>query len=507
MKINIGKIIKEIKNKHILVIGDFMIDEFLIGKVERINPEAPVPILNVKKEKFALGGAGNVMRNLLSLNANVFTTTVIGDDEDLEIMVNLISKNNISVEGIFKEKNRRTSRKTRLISEHQHLMRYDRESTHDITPESENKIYEYTKSIIDKVDIVILEDYGKGVLTKNLLKNIISLCNNKNKYVLIDPNKAHWHAYSNATLITPNKKEASIALDYKLNDEKSLKKGGYELMEKYNLPYLLITRSEEGMSLFIRDGENFAGGKIEKIDIPTKARDVYDVSGAGDTVIASIGVALSSGLSMEEAAHFSNISAGIVVSKSGTATTSIKEIIDYMENDTSSIDEAILNNNRKDFIPLKDKKVKSFQEIELISKTLKNNGKNIVFTNGCFDIIHSGHVIYLEKASTYGDVLIVGVNDDNSVKKLKGQNRPINTIEDRIKVLSAFSFIDYIVVFKEETPYNLIKIITPNFLIKGGDYKIDEIVGSSIVKQNGGQIIVLPFVEGKSSSSIINKIK
>lgn len=508
MKINVGKIIKEINSKYILVIGDFIIDEFLIGKVERINPEAPVPILNVKNEKFLLGGAGNVMRNLLSLNANVFVSTVIGDDDDIEIMKDLILKNAVSTEGIFEEKNRKTSRKTRLISEHQHLIRYDRESKHNITDESEEKIYKYTESIIDKIDAVILEDYGKGVLTESLLTKIINLSNKNGKFLLIDPNKSNWTPYTGATIITPNKKEASNALGYAFDNEKMLEDGGFELMKKYKLENLLITRSDEGMSLFKTvKGSN----KKEKIDIPTKALDVFDVSGAGDTVIASLAVALSCGLDVEEASHFSNISAGIVVSKSGTATVSFDEIINFMENDPASMDKAVLNNNNNKngvyYLPLKFKKNKSFSEIKDIAQKLKDRKKTVCFTNGCFDIIHAGHINYLETASGYCDVLVVGLNSDDSVKRLKGNDRPINNIEDRIEVLSALSFIDYIVVFNEDTPYELIKIIIPDVLIKGGDYKIEEIVGYDIVKNNNGKVITLPFIKGKSSTNIINKLK
>ncbi len=484
MKINIQKLLEESNKKNILVIGDFMIDEYLIGKVERINPEAPVPILNVKKETFSIGGAGNVVRNVLSLNANVYVSTILGDDSDVEIMKSLIKSYKIPTNGIFSETNRRTTRKTRLLANFQHLIRYDRETKHDITKESEQKITNYITSIIDKIDIVILEDYGKGVLTENLLKKTIKLCNEKNKPVLIDPNKSNWLPYSNATIITPNKKEASESVGYPLDTEESIARAGFELMNRYNLPFLLITRSEEGMSLFIRD-EN------KKINIPTRPLEIHDGAGAGDTVIASLGVALSCGLSFEEASLISNIAGGIVVSKSGIATASMTEIINELE--------------KEDNIYLKDKKLKTLEQIKIISQDLKNDNKKIVFTNGCFDIIHSGHIKYLELAANLGDVLIVAINSDNSVKRIKGNNRPINTVDDRVEVLSALAFIDYIIIFDEDTPYKLIEKIKPDILVKGGDYKPENIVGADIVKQYNGEVIALPFLKGKSSTKIIEK--
>jgi D-beta-D-heptose 7-phosphate kinase / D-beta-D-heptose 1-phosphate adenosyltransferase len=487
MELIIEKILNNINRskKNVLVIGDFMIDEYLTGTVERVNPEAPVLILNVKNERYGLGGAGNVVRNLLSLGIHAYASTVIGDDDDVNIIKRLINENHIPLQGIFEEKNRRTTRKTRLIAKHQHLIRYDRESTHQISYKNELRVINYIKEIIDKIDAVILEDYGKGVLTDKVIESTIRICRNHNKFCLIDPNRKNWESYSNATIITPNKKEASDALGYKLTNEKSIEEGGFELIEKFNLPYLLITRSEEGMSLFIKEEKR-------QINIGTKTPEVFDSAGAGDTVIAGFTFGLINGLSFIESAHFSNVSAGIVVSKSGVATVSFDEVIKSLQSENKFY--------------LKNRKHKSLEEIIHICDELRRNKQKIVFTNGCFDILHSGHIKYLEKARSLGDILIIGINSDASVKKLKGANRPINTLEDRIEVLSALNFVDYIVEFEEDTPYNLIAKLQPDILIKGGDYKANNVVGKEIVEKYGGKVIILPYIEGKSTSNLIEKL-
>lgn len=487
MKLIIEQILNNMKqnDKKVLVIGDFMIDEYLIGTVERVNPEAPVLILNVKEETYGLGGAGNVVRNLLSLGVNVYASTVIGDDVDVTIMKDLINKNKLSLDGIFEEKNRKTTRKTRLLAKHQHLIRYDRESVHKINSRNEARIVNYVKELIDDIDAVILEDYGKGVLTDNVIENTIEICRKHNKICLIDPNRNNWDSYSYATIITPNKKEASDALGYSLTDEASIERGGFELMERYNLPYVLITRSDEGMSLFIK--------KVgKKIDINTKTPEVFDSAGAGDTVIASLTFGLINGLSFEDSAAFSNISAGIVVSKSGVATVSLDEVIKSLYYESK--------------LYLKERKNKDLAGISRICEELRKNKQKIVFTNGCFDILHSGHIRYLEKAVELGNILIIGVNSDASVKRLKGNSRPINTLEDRIEILSSLDFVDYVVAFEEDTPYTLIEHIKPDIIVKGGDYKANEVVGKDIVERYGGKVIILPYIEGKSTTSIITEL-
>lgn len=465
------------KNPNILVIGDLMIDHYLWGSCDRISPEAPVPILKVTNETNVLGGAGNVVNNLKALGANVGVLSVIGDDEianELKSMLESIDVNNFLVI----QKNRETSKKSRLIASNQQIIRYDKETTVNIDKSSEDKILELLEKHIKSYDLVLLSDYGKGVLTNSLTKNIISLVNSKNKKVLVDPKGKDYLKYKNSYLLTPNKKEASLATNIEICDDKTLQKAILKLKNDYNLEVSLITLSEEGIAIFDKEL------RIK----PTVAREVYDVTGAGDTVLASIGFAISCGLDINKAVSFSNLASGVVVGKLGSATATLDEIIEY---------EKSLNQNSS------SSQIKTKDEMINLSKKLKQKNKKIVFTNGCFDILHVGHIKYLEVAKSFGDVLILGLNTDNSVKRLKGDSRPINCQEDRAYTLAALKSVDYVVLFDEDTPYELIKALNPDILVKGGDYKGKEVVGQDLVKE----LKLVDFVEGKSTTSTIQRIK
>ncbi len=477
-EMNIDKMINNIEKVKILVIGDFMIDEYLIGKMERINPEAPVPILNVESKRYALGGAGNVANNLVALGARAIVSTVIGDDSDVDIMKKLLKKCNISTEGIFIEQGRITTKKTRLISKHQQIIRYDTETITPITKQNQDKIFQFVKNNVDNVNAIIIEDYFKGVFTKELLQEIIKLSKEKEKILLIDPAKRDWGDYEKADIITPNMQELEFTMQRKIETEEDITKAGNEVIDKYKLQHLLLTRGEKGMTLLGKKQNS-------KINIPTKTLEVYDESGAGDTVIATFTAAISCGMEYEDAALISNIAAGIVVGKFGVSTVTLNELIKCTQ-----------TNNSK-YISNKD--------LEIKSRQIKDNGNSIVFTNGCFDIIHAGHVELLKKAAKLGDVLIVAINSDESVKKLKGSKRPIYCIEDRINIMSAIEYVDYVTVFEEDTPYEIIKKIKPQTIVKGGDYKASEVVGCDIVGIEN--IHIVPLVEGKSSTKTIEKMK
>jgi len=460
--------------QNILVIGDFMIDHYLWGKSDRISPEAPVPVVEITKEEDRLGGAGNVVNNLISLGADVIVSTVLGDEN--ERMFKLLNEKNIDTSGIFVDENRKTIIKSRVISSHQQVIRYDKETKQDIPKEYESKIIEFIKSQIDDIDIILLSDYAKGVLTQTLTQTIIDLANQKNKKLIIDP-KNNFYKYQNAYMIKPNKKELSVATGIKINSQEDLLKAGWALKEELNLEYLLVTLSEDGMALF---GEEF-------IQIPTLAREVYDVTGAGDTVLASLGYFLAKNDNLSDAMHFANAAAAVVVGKVGSAVVTIDEILHYEKNIDNSVEHKII----------------SFDEIEEINKSLNKENKKIVFTNGCFDILHLGHVKYLQKARSLGDILIVGVNSNDSVSRLKGPTRPVNDEFDRAYLLASLEVVDYVVIFKEDTPYELIKKIKPDILVKGADYKDKEVVGSNIAKE----VKLIDFVEGKSTTSIIERMK
>ena len=462
----------------ILVVGDLMIDKYLWGECNRVSPEAPVQVINVTKETKVLGGAGNVAHNLVTLGSNVEVLSVIGGCKISDELKALFKEINLSTDYLIEQKNRITSKKTRIISSQQQVIRYDIESDNDIDIVSEKKLIGLFKSILNDFDLVILSDYGKGVLTTDVTKDIIKISNSNNIKVLVDPKGSDYSKYTSAYLLTPNRKEACEATGINISDKDSLEKALVRLKNSYDLNTSLITLSEDGIAFF-DDGVCIH---------PTTAREVYDVTGAGDTVLASLGFALSSGYSNDEAIEFANLAAGIVVGKIGSATTTLDEISEYK----SSLHKST-----------SDSHIKTLDEILIISQRLKNNGKKIVFTNGCFDIIHAGHICYLETTKSYGDVLIVGLNSDQSVRALKGESRPVNSQEDRALILASLEVVDYVVIFDETTPYELIKAIKPHLLVKGGDYKDKAIVGEDLVEE----FKLVKFIEGKSTTKTIEKIK
>ena len=470
--------IKLDKKPNILVIGDLMIDHYLWGSCDRISPEAPVQVVNVKKESSVLGGAGNVINNLFALGAKVDVISVMGDDAVANELKSLLEKIEVSSSNLIVEENRKTSKKSRLIASQQQVLRYDMESIDDISEQSSNKILKNLKSNIKKYDSIILSDYGKGVLTTNLTKEIIKIANENNVKVLVDPKGKDYSKYKGSYTLTPNKKEAMEATNIDIKDEKSLVKALEDLKQKCDLEVSLITLSENGIAIL----------KDELIIKPTVAREVYDVTGAGDTVIASIAFALGNDLNIEEAINFANLAAGVVVGKIGSATASLDEIYEY----ESSLHKSSSTSH-----------IKTFQEIEKLAYKFHELGKKVVFTNGCFDILHAGHVKYLEVAKSYGDVLIVGVNADSSVRKLKGPTRPINNQDDRAYILASLESVDYVVIFEEETPYELIKLVKPHTLVKGGDYEGKDVVGQDIANE----LKLVQFVDGKSTTNTIKRIQ
>jgi len=471
---------KELKSHtpHILVVGDLMIDHYLWGKCERISPEAPVQVVTVEKETFVPGGAGNVINNLKALGADVDVISVVGDDDvGTNELRSLLQDIGVSDEHLITQQGRTTSKKSRIIASQQQVVRYDKESTDDIDDKTQQTLLAYFTALLPTYDAVLLSDYGKGVLTTELTKALIAEANRTGKKVLVDPKGRDYTKYNGAYLLTPNKKEAAEASGIDIDTPEALHKAITYLKTQCNLSIALITLSEEGIAVY---------DKTLRIH-PTVAREVYDVTGAGDTVLASLGFALSCGYDIDNAVKFANLAAGVVVGKIGSATATLNEIIEY---------ESSLNKSTS------DSHIKTFEEISLLSEELKKRGKKIVFTNGCFDILHVGHVKYLEEAKSYGDVLIVGLNSDASVKRLKGSSRPVNPQEDRAYILAALEAVDYVVIFEDDTPYDLIKAVQPHILVKGGDYEGKTVVGQDIADE----LRLVQFVDGKSTTHIIEKI-
>ncbi len=455
------------KKPNILVIGDLMVDHYLYGTVDRISPEAPVQVVDVKREEVLMGGAGNVINNLLSLGAKVGVCSVIGDDEGGEFLHERLGQKGVVKEGLVTQKGRKTSHKSRLIASHQQIVRIDKEDKEDISKESSDTILLRAKIVMPFYDGVVLSDYGKGVLTKELTKNLINLAKSQGKIVLVDPKGSDYSKYRGATLLTPNKKEAIEATGIDIKDDDSLKEALKKLKDEIELDYSVITLSEEGIAILDNEYKK----------LPTVAKDVFDVTGAGDTVISAITISLVEGKSLKEAVEFANKAAAVAVSHVGCYAVK-KEDIESLE---------------------KDKKI---LELDELLKILPKD-KKIVFTNGCFDILHAGHVKYLKEAKSFGDILIVGLNSDESVKRLKGESRPINSSDDRATVLSALEAVDFVVEFTDDTPYELIKAIKPDILVKGGDYEGKEVVGSDIAKETR----LVQFVDGKSTTNIIKRCK
>lgn len=466
-----------LKKPNILVVGDLMIDHYLWGSSERISPEAPVLVVDIKKESSTLGGAGNVINNLIALGADVMACSAIGDDDNANELLNLLKKVGVDTKNIIQIEHRKTSKKSRIVSSSQQVLRFDKESKNEIALDDAKLLLARLASSIDSCDIVILSDYGKGVLTPFLTREIIALAKQNNKKVLVDPKGSDYSKYKGAYLLTPNKKEAIEATKIDIKDKESLQKALLELKTKCDLEISMITLSEDGIAIY----------DTKLMLFPTQVKEVFDVTGAGDTVIASIAFALINGANIDEAARFANLAAGVVVGKIGSATATIQEIEEY---------ESQLHKS------LSSSHIKTFSQIEQIVKRYKSQSKRVVFTNGCFDILHVGHVKYLQEAKSYGDVLIVGLNSDDSIRRLKGETRPINTLDDRAYILASLEAVDYVVPFDSDTPYELIKLIKPDILVKGGDYRSKNVVGSEF----SGELRLVDFVDGKSTTNIIDKI-
>ena len=463
---------------NILVVGDLMIDHYLWGKADRISPEAPVQVVDVANETTVLGGAGNVVNNLIALGATVSVASAIGDDANGRELTLMLKSIGVKTEGLVTQPGRKTSKKSRIVASNQQILRYDKESKDAITGASEQKILAAIEKDLFLYDIIILSDYGKGVITSDLAQGIIALAREGGKKVLVDPKGRDYGKYRGAHLLTPNKKEAIEATGIEITDDESLQSALLWLKNECSLDRSMITLSEDGIAIYDEKLKRF----------PTVAQEVYDVTGAGDTVIASIAFALSSGFSIDDAARFANLAAGVVVAKIGSATVTLDEIEEY---------EAMLHQSSS------DAHIKSFEEIERIVNRCRASGKRIVFTNGCFDILHVGHVKYLQVAKSFGDVLIVGLNSDASVRELKGPTRPVNSEDDRAYILAALESVDYVVKFGDDTPYELIKMLRPDVLVKGGDYEGKAVVGTEF----SGELRLVDFVEGRSTTSTIAKIQ
>jgi len=470
------------KNKHhALVIGDVMLDRYLIGDAGRISPEAPVPVVLLKSQNERAGGAANVAANLSQLGIKTHLVGCVGSDAEATALQKLITNMGIDAEGMIKSKNRPTIAKTRILSGHQQMIRLDQESLSAFSANENAHLINAIKSQLTlSPSIVILSDYAKGLLSESICQQIISQCIAHKIPVLVDPKGRNYSKYAGATALTPNKKETAEACDTSVNDPELIAKA--EALKKcLKLQFLAVTRGEEGISLLDESTHH----------LPATAQKVFDVSGAGDTVIATLAAGLISKLSALESLELANIAAGVVVGKVGTVPITQSDLIDALMAAQGS---------------QQAHKICDLDQLLQKVETWKSENQKIVFTNGCFDLVHAGHVTYLEAAKLRGDKLVLGLNTDRSVRALKGASRPVVNEQDRARVLAALESVDAVILFDEDTPLHLIKTIKPNIIAKGSDYSESQVVGGKEVKSWGGEIALIDLVEGRSTSNIIKKL-
>ncbi|MDG6790208.1 bifunctional D-glycero-beta-D-manno-heptose-7-phosphate kinase/D-glycero-beta-D-manno-heptose 1-phosphate adenylyltransferase HldE [Glaesserella parasuis] len=466
----------QFNNAKVLVLGDVMLDRYWFGATNRISPEAPVPVVKVQEREDRAGGAANVAMNIASLNVPVTLHGLVGNDDAGRALDKLLSEHRIQNQCVAVDSHP-TITKLRILSRHQQLLRLDfEEGFHNLDCQA---LLAKLAAEITAYGALILSDYGKGTL--DTVQQMIQIARQANVPVLIDPKGTDFERYRGATLLTPNMSEFEAVAGH-CRDEDEIVTKGLKMIADFDLLALLITRSEKGMTLLRPNQEPF--------HLPTQAKEVYDVTGAGDTVISVLATAIADGRPLEEACYLANAAAGIVVGKLGTSTVS-----------PSELEQAIHQRAETGF------GVVSEDELKAIVKQSKTRGEKIVMTNGCFDILHPGHISYLENARKLGDRLIVAVNTDESVKRLKGESRPINDLDARMAVLAGLASVDWVVPFGEDTPQRLIGEILPDLLVKGGDYKPEEIAGSQEVWANGGEVRVLNFENGCSTTNVIKKIR
>ena len=459
----------------ITVIGDVMLDRFWSGLSRRVSPEAPVPVVNINAQEDRAGGAGNVAVNLAGLGVSVSLVGLCGDDDHARALRACVEAAGVrwNVMPCAAE----TIVKLRVLSRNQQLLRMDFEET--LADYANDLFVGYAQQHLADSDLVVFSDYAKGSLT--LIQPLLSHCRELGKPTLVDPKGSDFERYRGATLITPNLAELEVVVGSCASEPVLIEKAN-ALRAALDIDAILVTRSEAGMTLI--QGEEPAR------HFSASAREVFDVTGAGDTVIAVMAGCLSAGLSMGEATHFANHAAGVVVAKLGTASVSPDEL----QSAASAVASAHANNVMRE------------DDLAESLSALRSAGKRVVMTNGCFDIIHPGHVRYLQQASELGDVLVVAVNDDDSVRRLKGPSRPLNTVEDRMAVLAALSGVDYVVPFTEDTPQRLIELLAPDVLVKGGDYSVDQIAGHESVLARGGEVRILDFLSGHSTTNLIERL-
>ncbi len=468
----------------VLCVGDVMLDRFVYGQVERISPEAPIPVLRVQRESVVLGGAGNVVRNLVALGGYVDMVGVVGHDQAGYEVAEQISSLPQVVSYMITDSARPTTIKTRFVADGQQLLRADHEVSAALSASVEDQTLSRVHSAIESCDAVILSDYAKGVLTDRVLAETIDLCKKANKPILIDPKGRDFSRYRGAFMLTPNRKELHEATGVAINSVADAEKAARQLIKEHDLDAVLAKLGGDGVCLVVKDksAQHFHA----------TAHEVYDVSGAGDTVVSTMALALAGGFSPEDSAALANVAGSVVVGKIGTATVTREDLARELLRDQSRISE---------------EKVFSFAGAAEIAERWRKQGLKVGFTNGVFDLLHPGHLSLLRQARANCDKLIIGLNSDASVKRLKGEDRPVQDENARASVLAALADVDGVVIFTEDTPLELIKTVRPSVLVKGADYTVETVVGAKDVQGWGGEVVLAQLVNGQSTTSTIARMK
>lgn len=467
--------------QHALVIGDVMLDRYLIGEVSRISPEAPVPVVLLKSQNERAGGAANVAANLAELGIKTHLIGCIGQDNEGRTLIGAMQTLGVETNGVLESGTRPTIAKTRILGGHQQMMRLDQEQTHDFNAQELSSLKEaWQQALTKQPAIVVLSDYAKGVVHTDFCQQIIKDCQKANIPVLVDPKGKDYTKYTGATALTPNKKEAAEACVTQTDDPTLIQKA-QTLKDKINVDFFALTRGEEGISL-LDDARH---------DLAATAKQVYDVSGAGDTVISTLAAGMMHGLTPLDSLHLANTAAAVVVGKVGTVPINQHALIEALTDNQTQVQAHKICD-----LPALLNKVAQWRKSD----------EKIVFTNGCFDLLHAGHVTYLEAAKQRGDRLILGLNTDRSVSALKGPERPVVHEKDRARVLAALESVDAVILFDEDTPLGLINQIKPTIIAKGSDYTADQVVGGKEVESWGGEIALIDLVAGRSTTNIIKKM-
>jgi D-beta-D-heptose 7-phosphate kinase/D-beta-D-heptose 1-phosphate adenosyltransferase len=475
-------LIGRLEGGHVLCVGDVMLDRFVYGDVDRISPEAPIPVLRVRREEAMLGGAGNVVRNLVALGSQPHFLAVVGDDPAGREVSRLVGDHRTVDPRMVVEPERQTTIKTRFIGGTQQLLRADHETQSGLSANARDQLLSEARELIQEVAVVVLSDYGKGVLGNGMTQAVIAAARAAGKPTIVDPKGTDYTVYRGATLVTPNRKELHEATGRPVGTDEEVVIAARQLIELCGIEQVLATRSQDGMSLV---------SATEAVHLKAEAREVFDVSGAGDTVVATLAAALTAGASLAEASRLANIAAGIVVGKVGTAVAYADDLIAAL--------------HHSEVAAAENKFASRHAALEQVARW-RHLGKKIGFTNGCFDLLHPGHVSLLDQAKSQCDRLVVGLNSDASVKRLKGETRPVQTETSRATVLASLAAVDLVVIFEEDTPLELIKALKPDVLVKGADYRVDQVVGGDFVISSGGRVFLADLQIGHSTTATIARM-